>query len=155
GRAAGRQSTVLKYVREIAEAQGAEFPADEEEFATEMHVGAAIRESITLTPDVRTNQVIVSAPRDSMRMIEQMIRDLDASNIGSQDIRIFKLVNADALAMAEILTDLFTLRRQGNIYVLRPREGGFDEGGGAMPGLSGTELTAVPDERQQLSITVD
>ena len=37
-----------------------------------------------------------------------------------------KRVGADALAMAEILTDLFTLRRQGNIFVLKPREFGFD-----------------------------
>ncbi|HRQ75801.1 MAG TPA: secretin N-terminal domain-containing protein [Phycisphaerales bacterium] len=153
GRLSGRQATVLKYIREAGLA-----PVEGDEFATEMVVGGAIRESISLTPDVRTNTVIVAAPRESMRMIEQMIRDLDASNTGSQDIRIFKLVNADALAMAEILTDLFTLRRQGNIFVLKPREGAFDApvgDMGGMSGLGGTELTAVPDERQQLSITVD
>lgn len=156
---AGAQSTVLKYVRQIAsDRTGIDLPETMEEFTTEMLVGAAIRESITLTPDVRTNTVIVSAPRESMRMIEQMIRDLDASSIGSQNIRIFKLVNADALAMARILTDLFSLQRQGNLFVLRPREAGPALDGMevlAPQSVDGIELTAVPDERQQLAITVD
>jgi len=99
-----------------------------------------------------------------MVMIERMIRDLDASSTGSQNIRIFKLRNADALAMAEILTDLFNLTLQGNLFVLRPREVRPDDETtpGLAPGvdspytgLLGTDLTAVPDERQQLSLTVD
>jgi type II secretion system protein D len=150
-----RQATVLKYLRHIAE-------QEEGRALTEMEVSAAIRESIVLTPDVRTNTVIVSAPRESMAMIEQMVRDLDQTNVGSQSIRIFKLQNADAGAMAQILTELFSLERRGNLYVLRPREAVSPEALQVMPpgtppavGLEGTELTAVPDERQQLSITVD
>jgi hypothetical protein len=33
-------------------------------------------------------------------MIERMIRDLDTSTTGSKNVRIFKLQNADASAMA-------------------------------------------------------
>jgi type II secretory pathway component GspD/PulD (secretin) len=140
---------------------------DEEsgEVLTEMEVSSAIRESISLTPDLRTNSVIVSAPQQAMDLIEQMIRDMDESTSGSKNIRIFELKNADALAMAEILTDLFNLTQQGNLYVLKPRETLQREPGvpgaelppGVAPyaGLLGTELTAVPDERQQLFITVD
>jgi type II secretion system protein D len=170
-----RQATVLKYLREIAaQSEGADAgkpgaPSGDE--LSEMEVSAAIRETITLTPDLRTNTIIVAAPKQSMQMIESMIRDLDDSTTGSQSIRIFKLTNADAEAMAEILTQLFNLQQQGNLYVLKPREPGANEAiapadglptspgaESAAPqlgGLSGTELTAVPDERQQLSITVD
>jgi len=176
GRRTGQQATVLKYLREIAREQGLDDDDVEDvqvlddEALSEMEVSAAIRQSITLTPDMRTNTVIVSAPSISMPMIEQMIRDLDTSSIGAQNIRIFKLTNADAVAMAEILTQLFNLSQRGNLYVLKPREssatmsptggaGGPGLDGIAAPpptaGLSGTELTAVPDERQQLSITVD
>ncbi|UCD76487.1 MAG: hypothetical protein JSV91_06095 [Phycisphaerales bacterium] len=161
GRRTSRQATVINYLREIAKEQEGEI----EQEMSEMEVSAAVRESITLTPDLRTNTVIVSAPKQSMGMIEQMIRDLDESSVGAKNIRIFKLVNADALAMAEILTDLFNLRQGSNIYVLKPREGeetdelGMPDMGppGSQPiaTLGGTELTAVPDERQQLSITVD
>jgi type II secretion system protein D len=169
-----RQATVLKYLREMVKEAG-EAPEDDGQLV-EMEVSAAVRESITLTPDLRTNTIIVSAPRESVVMIERMIRDLDASSTGSKNIRIFKLINADALAMAEILTDLFSIRRANNLYVLKPREdeplaalrgsetvnapgegpsvapAAFDASGG---GIAGTELSAVPDERQQLAITVD
>jgi len=170
-----RQATVLKYLREIAKGE-----TDPSRAATqpepgpgevEMQVSAAIRESITLTPDLRTNTIIVAAPRESIGMIERMIRDLDSSSVGSKNIRIFKLTNADALAMAEILADLFRLRQGSSMYVLKPREDGGtavtdanlppDQAAPApapdnvVAGLSGTDLTAVPDERQQLAITVD
>ncbi len=155
-RAGSRQATVLKYYREYVE----QVEGDGGDGLTQMEVSAAIRESITLTPDLRTNTVIVAAPSGAVEMIERMIRDLDASTTGTQNIRIFKLGNADALAMAEILTDLFNLTRRGNLYVLRPREtdlgdGPAPEAGPVPAGLSGTELTAVPDDRPQLSITVD
>lgn len=178
GRRGRERAVVLKYLPELAE--GAE-PGDVRDAASMLdeglEVSSALREAVSLTPDIRTNSVIVRAPRDAMALLEQMIEDLDASSEGSKSIRIFKLQNADAIAMAEILTDLFAIGRGDDLLVLRPREGGF---GGAVPGMApgaggldgglapgiapggafaggigGTELTAVPDERQQLSITVD
>ena len=157
-----RHATVLRYLRQMS-GDVDDVGDDAGDMSNEMEVSAAIRESITLTPDHRTNTVIVSAPRESMDMIVKMIVDLDESTLGSQNIRIFKLSNADSTAMAQILVDLFNLQQQGNLYVLRPREsvGGvsdaIEQPGAAMPygPLEGTELTAVPDTRQQLSITVD
>ncbi len=163
------RAIVIKYLRELADVDGDEDdagrrtpnPTGEEE----MEVSSAIRESITLTPDVRTNTVIVAAPRQAMTMIENMIRDLDNATTGAQSIRIFTLTNADATAMADILSELFSLQQQGSLYVLKPREslggaapaapGVAPEPGGFDGGFIGSELTAVPDERQQLSITVD
>ncbi|MHC4320003.1 MAG: secretin N-terminal domain-containing protein, partial [Planctomycetota bacterium] len=160
-RRSSTQAIVLKYLHEYAE----QLDEDTGEMLTEMEVSAAIRESISLTPDLRTNTVIVSAPAQAMDLIERMIRDMDESTSGSKNIRIFELKNADALAMAEILTDLFNLTQQGNLYVLKPRETmepapgipgvGLPERVAPYAGLLGTELTAVPDERQQLFITVD
>ena len=126
----------------------------------EMQVSTALRESINLTPDVRTNTVIIKAPADSMDMLEDMIRDLDASSVGSKNVRIFKLENADAAAMSVLLKDLFRLDEGDDLLVLKPRDGqdlpGMAEGLEGMGGdFGGTELTAVPDPRQQLAITVD
>ncbi len=146
----GRVGTVMRYLREIEGGDDAE---------VEIEVSTAMRESIGLTPDVRTNTIIVSAPGESMELIERMIKDLDANSTGSKRIEVFQLANADADAMARILTELFQLRQQGSLYVLKPREDvaievesmGATEGGE----LFGTDLTMVPDERQALSITVD
>ncbi|MCE2883907.1 MAG: hypothetical protein LW806_03265 [Planctomycetaceae bacterium] len=161
GSLAGRnqqQATVLKYLRQLEGGDGTE---------VEMEISAATRQSISLTPDIRTNTVIVKAPRESMALIEKMIKDLDGSTSGSQNIRIFKLTNADADSMARILKELFNLRQSGNLYVLKPREDGdpapaADAGAAGAPvaaapagGTIGSDLTLVPDDRQQLSITVD
>ncbi len=161
----GQQATILKYLREIDGKPGE---------GVEMEISAATRQSISLTPDIRTNTIIVRAPRESMALIEKMVADLDGSTSGSQNIRIFKLANADASQMARILKELFSLRQQGSLYVLKPRESG-DATAGAAPGAPaqaassaaamaaagqqagtlGADLTLVPDDRQQLSITVD
>ena len=150
----GRVGTVLRYLQEM---EGGDPQS------MEVEVSTAIRESIGLTPDVRTNTIMVTAPTESMALIERMIRDLDSSSTGSKKIEVFQLENADADAMAEILTDLFQLRQQGSLYVLKPREEGIAEvsvDSAALPGggsddAFGTDLTLVPDERQALSITVD
>ena len=98
-----------------------------------------------------------------MELIGRMIRDLDDSSEGSKNIRIYKLKNADALSMKQVLTDLFRLDEGDDLLVLKPRDatgssatrvdGMAASGVGGMVG--GTELTAVPDPRQQLAITVD
>ena len=152
GRRGSEQATIIRYLQDIEGGAG-----DQSDIQTE--VSTAVRESISLTPDARTNTIIVRAPRDAMQLIDNMIRDLDASSTGNQDIQVFQLANADADAMANILGDLFNLRQEGSLYVLKPREvtAVVDETGVAVdqPGAIGTDLTLVPDQRQALSITVD
>ena len=154
----GQQATILKYLKQLDGGAGDE--------GVEVEVSAAVRNSISLTPDVRTNTIIVRAPRDSMELIEQMIRDLDSSMSGSQNIRIFKLANADADALARVLQELFNLKQQGNLYVLKPREqtdpadpnavaGASPSMEGSTAGYIGSDLSLVPDARQSLSVTVD
>ena len=147
GRRGSEQATIIRYLKDL----------EGDDVQTE--VSTAVRESISLTPDARTNTIIVRAPRDAMTLIDNMIRDLDASSTGNQDIEVFRLVNADADAMADILGDLFNLRQEGSLYVLKPREAvvATDETGVASDpvGALGTDLTLVPDQRQALSITVD
>ena len=147
----GAAATVVSYLRQI------DGEAGDREYLIE--ISQSLRETINLTPDIRTNTIIVRAPRESMPLLERMIKDLDDSGLGSQSIRVFRLANADADAMARILRDLFNLRQQGNLFVLRPREGAMESVETLAPlpggGLISSELTMVPDERQALSITVD
>lgn len=155
-RGTSRQSLLLRFVRERTAAELAESGEVE---PTETEVSAAIREQVTLTPDLRTNSVIVTAPAPMMLMIETMINELDSSALGARDIRVFSLENADAENMAELLRDLFNLRQQGNLYVLVPTASpGLTEEQrvlGDQLGIGDMTLTVVPDERQALSITID
>lgn len=155
-----RQATRLRFVRESLskqiEGRTGAAPA-------EADIDAAIREQISLTPELRSNSVIVSAPADIVALVGQIIEDLDSTLSGIRQIETFRLVNADARQMAELLRGVFNLRQEGNLYVLvpAPEPGGAQPAPGAAgpetpaPGSGPLSVTAVPDERQQLSIAVD
>ena len=156
------QATRLRFVRqrlveEIADELGV--------MPTEAEIDAQIRSQVRVSPELRTNSVVVAAPPDILTFIAAIISDLDTTDAGERRIRTFRLRNADARQMAEVLRDLFNLRRQGDRYVLIPTRRGANGAtlGDGMEGLEGgeglfgfgTTLTAVPDERQELSITID
>ncbi len=149
------QATIIRFIRDTTRDRLGPKPEGE---PTEAEVSLAVREAIRFTPDLRTNSIVVSAPSSSMRMIRELIDELDSSETGSKRVRIFELVNSDAVQMAELLGQLFNLRDQG--LILRPR----DDDPNAAPGLrdpnvvatfNDTELVTATDERQQLSMTVD
>lgn len=130
----------------------------EEEKYTETEIDAVIREQVALTPELRTNSVLVSAPPNVMAFIESMISDLDTTTAGTRQIEKFRLINADARAMADVLRNLFSLRQSGaNSLFLVPTAGAEPlPGEEALPDQFGAStLTPVPDDRQQLAITID
>ncbi len=154
-RSTSRQATLLRLVREQSEQSIEEATGRK---PTETEINFAIREQVTLTPDLRTNALIVSAPPPMMVLIEALVETIDSSEEGDRDIVVFTLDNADAENLAEMLRDLFRLSQQGNIYLLVPsRIGGGPVSASTDPneGIIGTGVNVVPDERQQLSITVD
>ncbi|MEZ6242870.1 MAG: secretin N-terminal domain-containing protein [Phycisphaerales bacterium] len=120
-----------------------------ESAAAEATLDGTLREHVTLTPDPRTNSVLIKAPPELMDLIVTMIHDLDAETRGDRVIEQFRLVNADAGQMQLLLVQLFNLRQNGDRYVLAPT-------GPEQPDEfeSGT-FTPIADERQELSITID
>lgn len=156
GGATQDQATIIRFIRDVAR-DLIEQEGDQPREPTETEISLAVRESIRFTPDLRTNSIVVSAPASSMRMIRELIDELDSSETGSKRVRIFELVNADAVQMAELLGQLFNLREQG--LILRPRDEGPDglspPDPGAVATFTDTELVTATDERQQLSMTVD
>lgn len=152
--AAARQATRLRFYRDQIEAGAYEG-------VTEATIDAAVRELVRVTPDLRTNSVLVSAPPAILRLITDIVTDLDGETSGDRQIAQFRLVNADAQQMALLLRDLFNLELQGDTLVLvprlRPEAAGSEgvEGAGAGAGLGDASVTPVPDQRQALAITVD
>lgn len=152
-----RQATKVRFFREqIAQEVN---PGDRT--PTEAEIDGIIKDQVTLTPDLRSNSVVVAAPSTVVALVREIITDLDTTSAGLRKIEEFQLKNADARQMAELLRDTFNLRQQGNAYVLvparRPAEGdrpnaGEEQAGGS---LTGTSVTTVPDERQQLAIAID
>lgn len=122
---------------------------------TEAEIDGAIRDQIRLTPDLRTNSVMIAAPPELMALIEGIIADLDSTTAGNREIEVFRLKNADARAMQTVLGDLFNLRQQGNNLVLLPTSTPNPDNQDDQNLFGGTTVTPVPDERQELSITID
>jgi type II secretion system protein D len=137
--AASAQATVLRVYQPEIEAAVAEATID-----------GSIREQISLTADLRTNSIMVTAPPEIMNLITKIVEDLDLDRRGDRVIETFQLINADAQAMAVLLGELFNLRQLGDSLVLIPTRSHEDEADD-IPG----RFTPVPDQRQELSITVD
>lgn len=144
---ASRQATRLRFFRESLAGQ---LQRDTGAAPTEAQIDGAIREQVSLTSDSRTNSVMVKAPPEIMAIVQEIIDDLDTTSAGARGIESFRLVNADVRQMADLLRDIFTLRQQGNRYVLVPSPSPTEPG--AEPAST---LTPVPDERQELSIAID
>lgn len=73
-------------------------------------VASALKESVLVTSDRRRNALVVSAPVDSMNLLSRIIQTLDAEAPQLAKIKVFKLENADARQMSDVLSSLFRLR---------------------------------------------
>jgi type II secretion system protein D len=144
---AGAQATRLRFFRDRL---AVELGMDPEDTVTEAAIDTALRSQVTLTENLRTNSVLVSAPPPLMVLIEQVIEDLDSTTRGDRNIEIFRLANADAGQLSAVLARLFNLTQQGERLVLVPT--GRDDN--ADPDAI-TSVTPVPAERQELSVTTD
>lgn len=131
----------------------------EDREVSEAEIDGAIRDRVRLTPDLRTNSVLVSAPAPVVELIENIVVDLDASPSGERRIERFQLEHADAFQTAQVLQDLFSLRQQGDTLVMVPTGSAITPDQqvpeGTEDNFIGDRFTPVPDERRQLSITID
>ena len=90
-------------------------------------------EDVFLTPDIRTNSIILSAPPKSMELMLALIRELDVQPAARAEINIFPLKKADAYAVATTLQQLFL--GTGGVGTQRP---------GAVSPVGGTVGTTGP-----------
>ncbi len=119
------------------------------EAAAEATIDGTLRDHVTLTPDPRTNSVLIKAPPELMDLIVTMIEDLDAETRGDRVIEQFRLVNADAGQMQQLLVQLFNLQQNGDRYILAPT------GPETTDEFESGTFTPIADERQELSVTID
>lgn len=153
GSIAAQQATRVRFFRNQLRSR---LETDSGEAPSEAQIDGAIRDQVRLTFDLRTNSVLVAAPPQIMTLIEEIIEDLDSTTAGNRKIEVFRLENADASAMRGVLRDLFNLQQQGNRLVLIPTRSAEIRPDEEQPSfLDSTRVTPVPDERQELAITID
>ncbi len=76
-------------------------------------IAKALQEGVLITADRRTNSLIVSAPVENMPLLESLIASLDSTSPRLAEIKLFRLANADASQMAEILRELLRMEAAG------------------------------------------
>lgn len=70
-------------------------------------VKSGLLNNLRITPDPRTNSLIVTGPRESMDLIETLIQQLDQNPAATAQIKVFEIVNSDATEMVLMLRTLF------------------------------------------------
>ena len=73
-------------------------------------IATALQEGVLITPDPRSNALIVLAPVRNMPLLEALVHALDSTSPRMAEIRVFTLKNADAQQMVTVLTELFRLQ---------------------------------------------
>ena len=103
----------------------------------------AMREEIVVISDIRTNSLVVTAPPESMPLMESLVAAVDQPPDAAK-IRVFRLKNADAEQMVEMLEKLFERETVGT------------RGGGA--GDDQERMLAIGEGlggRQEIAFTTD
>ena len=93
------------------------------------------------TPDSRTNSLVVSAPVESLALIERIVAELDSTSPQLAQIKVFPLVNADATQMASVLSELFRLSAV--------------EGGAGAPGAAGSASGGQGDAERSVRYALE
>jgi len=91
-------------------------------------ITSALQEGVLITPDRRSNSLVISAPLENMPLLESLVNAMDSTAPRTAEIRVFTLINSDARAMALVLNELFRMQqtaadKQAIEYTLVPAEG--------------------------------
>jgi general secretion pathway protein D len=100
--------------------------------------------SLTAKGDDRTNSVVVSAPQDTMTVVEKVIKDLDADSSVGQALFVYKLKNGQASNLVTVLNNLFTsMSSTSTSSSSKTSTGATGQQGGSMgPGSQGASQSS-------------
>lgn len=77
----------------------------------QQRLSSGILTDVRITSDPRANSLLVSAPAESMPLLEALIKQIDKLPAMESQIKVFTIVNGDATTLIDILQTLFL--RQG------------------------------------------
>jgi len=70
-------------------------------------LSSGILTDVRVTADPRANALLISAPAESMPLIEALINQLDQLPVAEAQLKVFTIVNGDAAALVDMLEALF------------------------------------------------
>ena len=97
---------------------------------------SGVLSGVIVTADTQSNTLIVRGPEKSMPLIEALIQQLDELPAEDAEIKVFTIVNGDALLLSDVLNGLF-----GN--QITTGGGGFQQQGNQNAGLGESPLVPL------------
>ncbi len=82
---------------------------------------------VIASADERTNSIVVSGPADTLDVVAQVVKELDANPVEDESVLVYALRNAKAANLVELLNNLFG-QNEGQTGALRTT-GGAGRGG--------------------------
>ena len=149
GGSGGESAAIIEFRRQIRDEMG---NVNGEMAITRAAIDESVRRQIVLEADERTNAVTIISPPEVMDLILGFLDELDRSDVDDRILKYFQLENADAEQMAVVPQELFSLRRQGDQFILVPSRRGTSQDP-EQP--FEPQLTPVSTERERLAITID
>ncbi|VTS06166.1 secretin N-terminal domain-containing protein [Tuwongella immobilis] len=116
-------------------------------------VESGFLEDVHITPEVRSNTMVVSAPPQTMELILKLIDELDVVSAAKSEINIFQLKKADATLTAALVQQLFAGNRAGAAGGAAGGFGGNNLFGGAGGAGGGLNAGTSAIQRPLLSLT--
>ena len=109
--------------------------------------------------DVRTNSIVVAANELNMKIVDQLVTELDRQLSDMVQVKIFKLKNAQAATMVTTLREVFRPQVTATQNAGRPATGG-NQGGGGFGGMFGQQgrtgsASSTLAPAQEVEITSD
>jgi type II secretory pathway component GspD/PulD (secretin) len=99
---------------------------------------AASSERITATADTTTNSLIVTAPAEEMKRVEQIVREIDTADAAGKITKYYPLTTAEPLPMARALAESYPKTKFSSDSV-----------------NGGLYITGTPQEHEALSTLVE
>ena len=101
---------------------------------------SGILSDVTVSADARSNSIVISAPPESMPLLEALVHELDRLPMAEAQVKVFTIVNGDATNLSLMLQGLFGTSRAGG---QTGATGGFGGTGGFGAGAQTGGLQAI------------
>ncbi|MDB5289316.1 MAG: putative type secretion system protein [Phycisphaerales bacterium] len=108
---------------------------------------------VSAAADDRTNTLVVTGPTETLKVIDGILKNLDAQTVSSNDIKTYDLTYADATATAKLITSIFktdeTNQQQGFPFFGRfgGGPGGGNNAASSTDAALAAKVNAVADDR--------
>ncbi len=102
--------------------------------------------SVVASADERTNSIVVSGPTDTLEVISEIMKELDANPEQERQLFIYKLKNAEAANLMDVLNNLFSQLQDLNTQGTNNNQRFQGQQGGAGGNAGSSSSTSDLDE---------